>query len=219
MSGSRKTLVSGGLLLAVWAGLSGGAAFAQAVTTLNFDFNFVSLMTPDGNYGELKATAAATGGPGLYTLTSMSGTLGGASISMLAPNAFAGNDNTVSFPASTNYFTLGGVSFVANNIDYNLYNTAGATGITTVNALNYGGVYSGSVTLVGAPGPVPGAGLFSLGGLCLGGLASRFKLCMKIGRDLFQKLRFRVFAAALSARRALAHERGEENGRRRLSPR
>ena len=57
-----------------------------------------------------------------------------------------------------------------------------------VNALNNGAVYAGTVTAAGAPGPVPGAGLWSFGGLCVGGVATRYRLCAAMGASALRKL-------------------------------
>jgi len=168
-------------------GLGSAPALAQLVTTFDFNFTYVSSLTAGVNYGTLTGSFKATGGPASYIITSMSGTLGGHATTLLAPGGFAGNDNALYYPKNPNYFTLGGVSFVANGINLNLYFT-GTSGspnnsyvITSVDAVNNGAVYKGTITEVGAPGPVPGAGLWSFGGLCVGGAATRYRLFVAMG--------------------------------------
>ncbi len=152
-----------------------GPALAQVVSTFDFDFTFVSSYSGDGGYGSLVGSFTATGGAGSYTITSVQGTLGGQTITLLAPMAFAGNDNALYYPANPGYFTLGGVSFAMKGVDYNLYYYQGLYGITTVDSLNEGAAYTGTVTLDPAPGPIPGAGLMSFVGLGISSLAMRFR--------------------------------------------
>jgi len=178
-------------LIVVLGGLAAPPAAAQLVTTFNFDFTFVSNLSPGSNYGSFNGSFSATGGPASYVITSMSATLGGYSTTLLAPGAFASNDNKLTSPANLGYFTLGGVSFVANNVNYNLYySTSGAPyyAISTGLYEGTGAVYAGTVTAAGAPGPVPGAGLWSLGGLCLGGVVTRLRRGVVMGASALCKL-------------------------------
>lgn len=56
---------------------------------------------------------------GSYLITGLSGTQNGKTMTLLAPNAFAGNDNLL-FPNSPEV-DFGGFSFLAGGIDYNVY--------------------------------------------------------------------------------------------------
>jgi hypothetical protein len=184
------------VLSALLGALGSRPACAQVVTTFNFDFNFtfVSNLSPGSNYGTFSGSFSATGSSAAsYVISSMSQqtTLGNYTATLLSPGTFASNDNTLIFPANSGYFSLGGVSFVANNVDYNLYySTSGAPyyAITTGLYEGTGAVYAGTVTEVGAPGPVPGAGLWSFGGLCVGGAATRYRLCVAMGASALRKL-------------------------------
>ena len=200
MKPSKRALDYAASAIFCLAMLAGAAARAQTVSTFNFNFTFDYNLSTGGDYGPLQGAFTATGGNGDYVITSINGTLGGYSISLLAPSAFAGNDNTLSYPANPGYFTLGGVSFVANGVDLNLYYYNGVTAITPVNALGYGGVYSGTVTQVGAPAPAPGTGLLSFAGLCVAGLGKRFKPCVAVAKGAL-----RHFSAA----RSMGRPRGE----------
>ena len=188
-------------LVALLYGVSVGPVFAQ-VTTFDFTFNFSKSLTPGANYGVLTGSFTATGGPTAYVITAMSGTLGGYSTTLLGVGAFAGNDNALTFPANPGYFTEGGVSFVANNVDYNLYYYQGNYAITPTDALNNGAQYTVKSFTKRVPGPVPGAGLWSFGGLCLGGLATRFRLCVATSAIAFRKLSawLKRFGGASAAR-------------------
>lgn len=179
-------------LLICWMGLGAGASFAQVASTFDFNFSFSYALSAPGDYGPLDGSFTATGGAGNYTITSITGTLGGYNIQLLAPQAFAGNDNLLYYPVNPGYFTLGGVSFVMNGTDLNLYYSEGVYTITPVNALGEGGVYTGTVTMVGAPGPVPGVGLVSFGGLFLSGAAVRFRLCAALAKKAFGSISARL---------------------------
>lgn len=179
-----------GVLIAFIAGLGCGPIYAQVITTFDFDFSYVSSITPGANYGTLVGSFTATGSAASYVISSMSGTLNGDSVTLLAPGAFGGNDNKLKYSTKskkTPYFDVSGVSFVANGIQLNLYYTGKGGSpknsyiVTSTGTLGSGAVYTGTVTKVGAPGPVPGAGLWSFGGLFFGGVATRFRLCAAIG--------------------------------------
>jgi len=91
------------------------AAPAQAADFL-FSFN-----SSFGNASGMFTTAgAASATPTL--VTSMTGTLGGNAITLLAPGAYpsiAVNDNL--FSTTAPYFTFSGLSFAAGGFNYNLY--------------------------------------------------------------------------------------------------
>jgi hypothetical protein len=180
---SSNQITTGSIVDRDFTRLGGAQSSAQIATTFDVSFNFSYQLTAPGDYGPLRATfSGVSNGGAAYTVTSISGTLGSYNITLLPPGAFAGNDNILTYPSGAGYFTLGGVSFVMNGTDLNFYYYNGQHTITPANSLGAGGVYTGTVTEVGAPGPIPGTGLLSLAGLSLAGFASRFRQCKAVVR-------------------------------------
>jgi len=177
------------LSIVILVGLGGAQSSAQITTAFDVSFNFSYQLTAPGDYGPLRATfSGVSNGGNSYTVTSISGTLGSYNITLLPPGAFAGNDNNLTYPSGAGYFTLGGVSFVMNGTDLNFYYYNGQYAITPVNSLGEGGVYTGTVTVATAPGPIPGTGLLSLAGLSLAGFASRFRRCKTVVAQLIERV-------------------------------
>jgi hypothetical protein len=57
--------------------------------------------------------------PAFDLVTAITGTLGGNNATLLAPDAFAGNDNL--FSPTNPFFSAGGVSFTAGGTNYNIF--------------------------------------------------------------------------------------------------
>jgi hypothetical protein len=80
------------------------------------------------NFTESGAGISASGvltttnnGGGNYTINGITGTLNGNAITLLAPNAYQGNDNLLFVPASPGLLDFAGFSYVSNAVDYNVF--------------------------------------------------------------------------------------------------
>ena len=108
------------LLLALVIVLASSAAVADS-------FNFSFTGTGVTGSGTLYTNAFSGGS---YLVTGISGTQNGKAMTLLAPNAFDGNDNLL-FPSNP-VLDFAGISFVAGGIDYNVYfNSFACCGGTT----------------------------------------------------------------------------------------
>ena len=186
----RKTLIVGASATAMTA------ATAPAWADI-FDLDYSG---SDGTSGMLVLTAIPDpgAGSGAFLVTSIWGTQNGLRGTLIPPAAvpgtdsapgFQGNDNTIfSGTASTPLFNFYGISFSTSSGSYNLYSTGSQyaliENVPISNGLSGGGVPLTSVTLtpVGAPGPVPGAGLLSLGFFVLAGVKTKARAIAAFAR-------------------------------------
>jgi hypothetical protein len=153
----------------------------------------------DGTSGMLVLTAIPDpgAGSGAFLVTSISGTQNELTGTLIPPAAvpgtdsapgFQGNDNTIfSGTAATPIFNFYGISFSTSSGSYNLYSTGSQYALienTPNGPLSGGGFPLTSLTLnpVGAPGPVPGAGLLSLGFLLLAGVKTKARAIAALAR-------------------------------------
>lgn len=97
--------------------LIGVAASANA----SVYFNFSESGTGIAASGVLTTT---DNGGGNYTITAISGTFNGDSMTLIAPGGFQGNDNTLFFPGAPGLLDFSGFSFVSNSVSYNTYYSA-----------------------------------------------------------------------------------------------
>jgi hypothetical protein len=108
--------VKAALALAAFGSIAGTAD--AAVYSVSYGINGSSYV------GTWTTTDTANAG-GFYTVTSMSGTQGGFGATLLGAGVFAGNDNLVKLTVSN--FTINGVSYSANGVNYNIYSLSNGT--------------------------------------------------------------------------------------------
>jgi hypothetical protein len=162
--------------VAVSLAAGGGSTVASAQS---FDFTFSgSGLTASGVFN----VTAIAGSPGEYTINSISGAVSGfpsgsdngSITSLLAPNAYGGNDNIL-LDRNTGYLDANGVSFsVAGGAEENLFYIPHEY---TLYNDNTGDSKQGtlSVSPTTTPAPIPGAGLLSSLVLGFAGLLSAAK--------------------------------------------
>jgi hypothetical protein len=161
--------------------LCNSPAAAQALTTFDFSFTYASGKTDFGTLTGTFLALAVTGSPDRYLVQSMSGALGGAAVKLMDPNSFLGNDNTLIYPGAPLSVSFNGVAFTANGVQSNIFGMGHLYLLSETRRVE-GSIYSGSVTLRAAPGPVAGAGGLSFAALFFGGLATRFKTLSHLAR-------------------------------------
>jgi len=136
-----------------------------SATSVTFDFSFsgVGIKTS----GSLTATLISGNE---YLVTSISGMQNGASMTLLAPAAYAGNDNIIF--SSNPFLNSAGLAFVLSSgaTDYNIYFNPGTDTYLECNSaggvcnLGVGTVVQGTLTEVPEPGTwiLLGSGLLGL---------------------------------------------------------
>ena len=142
-------------------------SFASSSVANAASFNFTFSGSGLNARGTLATTNTLVGG--YYTVTGLSGTQDGFAMSLLGPGVFASNDNL--FSPNSPYFDFSGVSYVANGVDYNLFNN-GAGVIRDCTSCNGYSTDGTAVTFSATPAaatPEPGS-LFLLGSGLLGGI-------------------------------------------------
>lgn len=134
----------------------------------------VFLFTIGTSYGSGSGTiTTATNNPGFNLITGLTGTFDGGAITLLAPGTYpssAPNDNL--FSSTNPYFTFGGLSFSANALNYNLYNSGSLRICGETSGCQNGTVTSFTVTAANAV-PEPATWAMMIGGLGVVGLAMR----------------------------------------------
>ncbi len=185
----RKALIVGASATAMT--MTAASAWADV-----FDLDYSG---SDGTSGMLALTAIPDpgAGSGAFLVTSISGTQNELPGTLIPPAAvpgtnsapgFQGNDNTIfSGTASTPLFNFYGISFSTSSGNYNLYSTGSQYALienTANGPLPGGGFPLTSLTLapVGAPGPVPGAGLLSLGFFFVAGVKTKARAMAAFAR-------------------------------------
>lgn len=161
---SRRVLAALPVLFLVLAGAQN--LYADSVT---FDFSFSG--TGITASGSLTATLVAGNE---FLVTSISGMQNGFAMTLLAPGAYAGNNNDVFSTGA--FLNLGGLAFVLSNgtTDYNVYFDSGTSNYFECNSMGgtcsagVGTIIKGKVTEVGT---VPEPGTLVLLGSGLVGVA------------------------------------------------
>ncbi len=146
------------------------ANLAAHADTFRLDFS------GSGEAGSVLLTASTTATVGTFLISSASGSIDGASVSMLPPNTYPSvgpNDNLLFFPLTAGLasFDTNGVSFLlANGTDYNLYQQAGQYFATQGPQRSVTNIDTVAVTRASAVTPEPGTllllgtGLLTLSG-------------------------------------------------------
>jgi len=149
----------------------------------------------------ISATLQANGS---YLASSATGTWNGKAITLAAVNAYGGNDNLL-FPGTKQLVQYNGITFANGSNLINIYSVLSGTTVTYDAYTNSTTAPSDTATAghptslaqVSAPGPVPGSGLLSLGGLLAAGFArgrGRMNQMMSALKSLSRRARLAVAA-------------------------
>lgn len=192
MSGLSVTLRKALLLGASATAMSMAPASAWA-DTFDLDYSGAGI----SGMLALTATPDPEAGSGAFLVTSISGTQNELPTTLIPPAAvpgtdsapgFQGNDNTIfSGTASTPLFNFYGISFSTSSGNYNLYSTGSQYALieNTPNGPLSGGRLPADFTHphpCRRPGPVPGAGLLSLGFFVLAGVKTKARAIAAFAR-------------------------------------